>query len=144
MPSPTTISQADADRANAFRTIFLNILQNGCTGATLNPVSSPAGDHTGLNGAGPIGTGAPLSTLGTLLDTWEAALIAFVRLMETGDSTTPPQPFPEKLGQFVRTALPSVTQWEGSWIYVTNAVGGKCPAWSNGTNWISIITNAPV
>ncbi len=43
--------------------------------------------------------------------------------------------FPVALASFVKTDLPDATRWTGSWIFVTDDVGGSIPAFSDGTNW---------
>jgi hypothetical protein len=48
-----------------------------------------------------------------------------------------------QLRSYVRTSLPSATP-EGQMIYVSNATGGATQAFSNGVNWISVITGAAV
>lgn len=45
------------------------------------------------------------------------------------------QGFPVMMAKFVKTDLPDAARWDGSWIVVTNDVGGEVPAFSDGTNW---------
>jgi hypothetical protein len=43
--------------------------------------------------------------------------------------------FPTVLARFPVADLPLASRWAGSWIYVSNEVGGAVPAYSDGTNW---------
>jgi hypothetical protein len=44
--------------------------------------------------------------------------------------------FPVVLARFGKADLPDAARWQGSWIWVTDDVGGAIPAYSNGTNWL--------
>ena len=43
---------------------------------------------------------------------------------------------PVSLPSFTVTTAPDATLYTGSWIYVTNDVGGPVMAFSDGTNWL--------
>jgi hypothetical protein len=50
--------------------------------------------------------------------------------------------FPVVLAKFPKADLPDAARWTGSWIWVTDDVGGAVPAYSNGTNWLRSDTSA--
>lgn len=52
--------------------------------------------------------------------------------------------FPVVLAKFSKTDLPDAARWVGSWIWVTDDVGGAVPAYSNGTNWKRADTSATI
>jgi hypothetical protein len=43
--------------------------------------------------------------------------------------------FPVVLAKFPKADLPLASRWIGSWIWVTDDVGGAIPAYSDGVNW---------
>jgi hypothetical protein len=52
--------------------------------------------------------------------------------------------FPVVLAKFPKADLPLASRWTGSWIYVTDDVGGAVPAYSNGTNWLRADTSVVI
>lgn len=51
---------------------------------------------------------------------------------------------PARLQSYSRTSLPSASTYPGAQIYVSDATGGACVAFSNGTNWLRCDTSAIV
>ena len=47
-----------------------------------------------------------------------------------------------KLPSYLKTAVPPATTNAGALIYVSDATGGACPMFSNGTNWLRVDTSA--
>jgi hypothetical protein len=43
--------------------------------------------------------------------------------------------FPVVLASFPKADLPDAARWSGSWIYVSDDVGGAVPAFSDGAAW---------
>jgi hypothetical protein len=43
--------------------------------------------------------------------------------------------FPVVLAPFPKSDLPLASRWVDSWIVVTDDVGGRVPAFSDGVNW---------
>lgn len=43
--------------------------------------------------------------------------------------------FPLSLAPFPKADLPLASRWTDHWIVVTDDVGGRVPAFSDGTNW---------
>lgn len=43
--------------------------------------------------------------------------------------------FPVVMAPFAKADLPDAARWVDSWILVTDDVGGRVPAFSDGTSW---------
>jgi hypothetical protein len=43
--------------------------------------------------------------------------------------------FPVVLASFFKADLPDAARWAGSWIYVSDDIGGAVPAFSDGAAW---------
>lgn len=51
---------------------------------------------------------------------------------------------PVGLPSYTVATVPAVASYAGSMIYVSDAAGGASPAYSNGSNWISLLTGANI
>lgn len=52
--------------------------------------------------------------------------------------------FPVVLARFSKADLPDPARWEGSWIWVTDDVGGAVPAYAQGGSWKRADTSAVI
>jgi len=128
MPA-TTISAQDKTLGDAIRTELKNMFEQGTTGG--GTIAAPFG-----------GTTMP----SVAMDMYELIAIAVLRVFKTAgngvsEGATSP-PYPQRLPQYVKTALPDPGANEGSVIFVLNDVGGAVLAFSDSVNWLRVTDRA--
>ncbi len=120
MPA-TTVTTQDTAMGAAIRAELKNMLEQGLTDGTIT-IASPFGG---------------VSMAPVLMDMWEMAAIAVLRVFKSVNATelgTEP-PWPLRMIQVSKLALPTPTDNVGSLIYVTDDVGGAVTAFSDGVHW---------
>jgi hypothetical protein len=139
MPSPTPITAADVARGNAWRTLFLNILQQGLSGASsLNGFGAP-----GAPGSAPVGSGSSAASLSLTADMWESALLAEQLLRESGGaSPVLPLQLPVYANNAALVAAAPAATWPGGMALVTSLGAAGQPVYSDGAAWRRVDTNS--
>lgn len=119
---PVSVSQEDSDRMAAYEADVRDILINGTSdGMPTLPVQFSTAEYEGV----------PDNHLFERFNM--AVVLALFRLSKNG-----PVKFPVQMPSYLKAAMPDATTNTGCMIFVTDAIGGAVPAFSDGALWLRV------